>query len=176
MEPFRIVAVLDRSELSEIVLEHALDHARRHPAPEIHFLTILEDPHASIDDAKERMTAEVLEDVELFQRLHPDWSGHIHVQYGWPDHEIPAFARHIGANLIVMGANEDVAKIVKTAPCPLLIVTLEEPGLETGTCPDCAVVRSETGGERMFCEFHSNDRLSMRLPSGTMFTGAPVLW
>lgn len=176
MDPFRIVAVLDRSELSEIVLEHALDHARRHPAPEIHFLTILEDPHASIDDAKERMTAQVLEDVELFQRLHPDWSGHLHVQYGWADREIPAFARHIGANLIVMGVTDDIAEILKTAPCPTLVVTLDEPGLETGMCPDCAMVRAETGGERLFCEFHSSDRLSTRLPNSSMFTGSPVLW
>ena len=176
MDPFRIVAVLDQSELSEIVLEHALDHAQRHPAPEIHFLTILEDPHASIDDAKERMTAQVLEDIEMFQRLHPDWSGHLHVQYGWADREIPAFARHIGANLIVMAATDDVASIVRVAPCPTLIVSLDEPGLETGVCPDCAMVRTETGGERLFCEFHSNDRVSLRLPNDTIFTGSPTLW
>ena len=176
MEPFRIVAVLDRSELSEIVLEHALAHASRHPSPELHFVTIVEDPHASLDEVKERLTALVLDDVDIFQGLKPDWSGHLHVRYGWDDREIPAFARAVNANLDETRASEDVGRIAAATPCPTLVVSLDEPELETGMCPDCATARIESKGERMFCDAHASDELSLRIPTATIVGGGTLMW
>ena len=176
MEPFRIVAVLDRSELSEIVLEHALDHARRYPAPELHFLTIVEDPHASLDDVKERMTALVLDNVELFQRLHPEWSGHLHVRFGWRDREIPAFSKDVRANLVVLRVDEDLPVIAKATPCPLLVISLDEPELETGECPDCARARIDTHGQQFFCKAHASDHVSMRIPELPVVGGSTDFW
>jgi hypothetical protein len=176
MEPFRIVVVLDRSELSEIVLEHALDHASRHTSPELHFVMIVEDPHASLDEVKEHLTALVLDAVDLFQGLQPDWSGHLHVRYGWADREIPAFARVVNANLVVLRASEDVGRIAAMTPCPTLVVSLDEPQLETGSCPDCASARIGSRGERMFCDAHASDELSLRIPTAALVGGGTLMW
>jgi nucleotide-binding universal stress UspA family protein len=175
MEPFRIVAVLDRSELSQMVLEHALDHANREELPELHFVTIVEDPHASLDDVKEWMTAQILEEIDLFRGEHPDWSGHIHVRYGWADREIPAFARAIGANLVILAANDEIGRIATAMPCPFLVVSLDEPGFETGTCPDCAAIRLATDGDRMFCDAHAADQVSLRIPEAQIVGGSNLI-
>ena len=175
MEPFRIVVVLDRSELSDLVLEHALDHARRHEAPELHFVMIVEDPHASLPAIKERLTALVLDDIDLFQRLHPDWSGHLHVRYGWADREVPAFARAVRADLVVLAASDDVGAIASATPCPLLVLSLDEPDFETGSCPKCAKVRAESNGERLFCDDHASDHVSLRIESSSL-GGGTLMW
>lgn len=168
-ESFPIVAVLDNSELAEIVLEHALDHATQYEVPELHFLTVVEDPHASLEDIKDRLTSLILDDLEAFQRA--DWSGFLHVRFGWVDKEVPAFAREIGAKLVVIPANDDVGAITKALPCPALIVSVDE---ETGMCPDCAAMRLATDGERLFCDMHSDDRVSLRGPEA--FVGGTLMW
>ncbi len=168
-ESFPIVAVLDNSELAEIVLEHALDHATQYEVPELHFLTIVEDPHAPLEDVKDRLTALILDDLEAFQRS--DWSGHLHVRFGWIDREVAKFAREIGAKLVVLPANDDVGVICAALPCPALIVSVDE---ETGMCPDCAATRLATEGERLFCDAHSDDRISMRIPEA--FVGGTLMW
>lgn len=170
VQPFSIVAVLDNSELAEIVLEHALDHARHYESPELHFVTIVEDPHASIDEIKERMTALVLEDLDAF-RICPQWSGHLHVRFGWPDREIPAFAREVGAKLVVLAASDEAGEIASALPCPTLIVSLDS---ETGICPDCGAVRLATDGERIFCDAHAGDHITMRIPNA--FVGGTLMW
>ena len=154
-ESFPIVAVLDNSELAEIVLEHALDHATQYEVPELHFLTIVEDPHAPLEDVKDRLTALILDDLEAFQRS--DWSGHLHVRFG--------------AKLVVLPANDDVGIICAALPCPALIVSVDD---ETGMCPDCAATRLATEGERLFCDAHSDDRISMRIPDA--FVGGTLMW
>ena len=169
---FPIVAVLDTTELAEIVLEHALDHATRHDAPELHFVTIVEDPHASLEDVKDRMTSLVLEDLELFQRLRPNWSGHLHVRFGWADREIPAFAREVSAKLVVLPSSEDAGVIATALPCPALIVSADS---ETGICPQCAAIRKESNGERIFCDVHKGDEISMRI-GGPTFVGGTLMW
>lgn len=171
VQPFPIVAVLDNSELAEIVLQHALDHATQHEVPELHFVSIVEDPHASVDEIKERMTSLVLEDLELFQQLRPDWSGHLHVRFGWADREIPAFAREVGARLVVLGASDEAGDIATLIPCPTLIVSLDS---ETGNCPDCGAVRVASEGERLFCDAHAGDHISMRIPNA--FVGGTLMW
>lgn len=168
-ESFPIVAILDTTELAEIVLEHALDHATDYAVPELHFLTVVEDPHASLEDVKDRLTSLILDDVEAFQRA--DWSGHLHVRFGWVDREVPKFVREIGAKLVVLPANDDADVIVKTLPCPALIVSLEG---ETGTCPDCAAIRLATAGERLFCDVHADERVAVRAPEA--FVGGTLMW
>lgn len=170
-QSFPIVAVLDNTELAEIVLEHALDHATQIEVPELHFLTVAEDPHAAIEDLKDRLTALVLDDIEAFQCQRPGWSGHLHVRFGWADREIPAFAREIGAKLVVLPASDDAGAIIKALPCPALIVSAEE---ETGMCPNCAATRIATHGERLFCDVHSGDQVSMRIPEA--FVGGTLMW
>ena len=171
VQPFPIVAVLDNTELAEIVLEHALDHATRQESPELHFVTIVEDPHASVDAIKDRMTSLVLEDIEIFQRLRPDWSGHLHVRFGWADREIPALAREVGARIVVLGASDDAGRVAPLVPCPTLIVSVDS---ETGSCPDCGAVRVATNGERIFCDAHAGDHISMRIPNA--FVGGTLMW
>jgi hypothetical protein len=168
-ESFPIVAVLDHTELAEIVLEHALDHATEYDVPDLHFLTVVEDPHASLEDIKDRLTALILDDLEAFQRA--DWAGHLHVRFGWVDREVPKFVREIGAKLVVLPANEDADVIVKALPCPALIVSLDD---ETGMCPNCAAVRIATQGEQLFCDVHAGDSVSLRTPEA--FVGGTLMW
>jgi nucleotide-binding universal stress UspA family protein len=176
MEPYRIVAVLDRSELSQLVLEHALDQARRHDTPEIYFLSVVEDPHASLDELKEWLTAQVLDEVDVFRGIHPDWTGHVDVVRGQPIREIAAFVRSVRADLLVVGASPDVGRIAMAAGIPVLVMSLEEPNLETGICPDCAAIRLSTHGERLFCDAHASDHVTLDLPSPTFASGGgPML-
>ena len=174
MEPFRIVAVLERSELTQLVLDHAFDHARRHEAPEIHFLAVVNDLD-SLDDTRDWMITQALEELDSFNGLHPDWSGQIHVARGQLEHEIPAYARAIGAHLIVLGAGDHVGRVAMAAPCPLLIMSLDEPGLETGICPDCSAIRIATAGERLFCDAHASDHVSLDLPTAAFISGGGPL-
>jgi nucleotide-binding universal stress UspA family protein len=176
-QPFPIIVVLDGSEYSEIVLEHALDHASHHHGPELHFVTIVEDPHASVTDIKERMAALVLDDIEIFQRLQPDWSGHLHVRFGWPEREIPALAKEVGAKLVVLGRFDgfQLDKIVDDLKCPSLVVSFDDGETETGVCPDCNAVRRASNGEQFFCDHHKSDVVSIHIPHAD-FIGAPTLW
>lgn len=168
-ESFPIVAVLDTTELAEIVLEHTLDHATEYDVPELHFLTVVEDPHASLEDIKDRLTAMILDDLEMFQRA--DWSGHLHVRFGWVDREVPRFVRELGAKLVVLPANDDADVIIKALPCPALVVSLDD---ETGMCPNCAAVRIATNGEQLFCDVHTGDVVSLRAPEP--FVGGTLMW
>jgi hypothetical protein len=176
-QPFPIVIVLDGSEYAEIVLEHGLDHAAHHKAPELHFVTIVEDPHASVRAIKEKMEALVLDDIEIFQRLAPGWSGHLHVRFGKPEHEIPALGESVGAKLVVLGRfdGHDVAKIVDALKCPSLVVSFDDGEIEEGACPDCAAVRRASAGAQFFCEHHKSDVVSIHIPHAD-FIGAPTLW
>lgn len=168
-QSFPIVAVLDNTELAEIVLEHALDHATEHAVPELHFLTVVEDPHASLENIKDRLTALILDDLEAFQRA--DWSGHLHVRFGWTDREVPKFVREIGAELVILPANDDTDVIIKALRCLALIVSLDE---ETGMCPNCAAVRLATDGEELFCDVHADDVVSLRAPEAIV--GGTLMW
>lgn len=192
MEPrpsrrYRIVIALDDSEYAEIVLEHALDQASRHDAPDLHVLAVV-DEREDLVATKTWLAKSVLEGLDAFRAGRPDWRTRLHVRCGDPAREIANLAAEIDADLLVIGRyglhhpKRSVADaVIATATCPTLVVA----GL-TGhvveaepQCPTCAATREDSDGERWFCAEHSAPdrmRLSMLVSWPTTLThGGPLL-
>ena len=166
---YRVVVALDLSEYSEIVLEHALDEAARHAPPDLHFVTVLDDPRADLDDAKMRLGALVLPAFEDFDC--GDWRARLHVRVGKPHEEITDLAAEIRAQLVVVGnfgvhgrkwAASVANKMLETATCPTLVVGLSDQSPDkVRQCPDCVAARAESDGVQWFCAAHAApDRVS----------------
>ena len=187
---YRIVVALDLSEYAEIVLEHALDQAARHDAPDLHFLAVEEGRGKSLDDLKSRLAALVYQGLENYRGDKPDWRARLHARRGHPDEEITGLAAEIRADLVVVGRfglhhrgrrlGAIAGRVIEAAPCPVLVVGLGEHAPEPITCAACAETRAETDGERWFCDQHSApDRVGVAttfLPMSTDFTGGGPMW
>jgi nucleotide-binding universal stress UspA family protein len=177
---FRMVVALDATEYAEIVLQHALDQAARHDAPDLHFLTVVEDD-APFDDAKRRLARQVADELDDFRGDRRDWRGHLHVRRGKPADEIAQLAGEVAADLIVVGrfAHETAEDVLSKAPCPTLVVQLTDIGVEPVTCERCVAVRRESDGERWFCDQHSSDRwglATVRFPIATGWDRGGLMW
>lgn len=183
---YRIVIALDGSEYSEIVLEHGLDQAARHDAPDLHVLVVVDEP-SDCDLTKQWLATTVLEGLESFRAGRPDWRTRLHVRVGRAAEEIPDLAAEVDADLLVIGRyglhhpRRSVADdVLAAATCPTLIVGLAGHIIEPETpCADCAAVRERTDGERWFCAGHSAPgrlRLSALLPSSAQPAGGGLLW
>lgn len=181
---YGIVVAIDLGQYSSIVVEHALDQAARHDAPDLHFLTVVD--HAKEIDATKRKLADlVLPAISAIGR--EDGSLRLHVRAGKVEEEIAALATEVGAELVVIGRfgerhphrrlAKTAADILDLAPCPVLVATfVQEPPRISPMCPDCARVRVETNGERWFCAKHTDGRVSTRVPFSAGFTGSNQLW
>src|SRR5512140_2971938 len=184
---YRIVIALDRSEYSEIVLEHAFDQAVRHDAPDLHFLTVIDDRSVDIAAAKQWLTRSVLEGLETFRGDRPDWRTRLHVRQGQPAAEIANLAAEVAADLLVIGrfglhhARGSVAdRVLAMVECPTLVVGLSGQAVSLDPpCPACVREREFSDGERWFCSEHASPgRLSLTTllpPSTTVLHGGP-LW
>lgn len=184
MRPYRIVTAIDRSEYSEIVIEHALDHAARHQLPDLHVLSVVDDD----TDATELaiwLEALVRDGLETF-RAGPNWRTRLHVRRGHVEEEIARLAEELAADLIVIGhyglhgtRGSVVDRVLAAANCPTLVIGLtDHPVVVDEQCEACMTVRTESGGERMFCVAHTDlERLhlSPTLPwSGSLTRGGGV--
>jgi len=184
MRPYRVVTALDHSEYSEIVLEHALDHAARQQAPDVHVLTVI-DGRTDPAPVSRWLTTIVRDGLENF-RAGPNWRTRIHVRQGRPDDEITRLAMEVDADLIVIGhyglhrrGNSPVDHVITNASCPTLVIGLTEHAIPSDEqCLACVAVRAESEGERLFCVAHSDlERLHLsdRVPwSGTLTRGGGV--
>lgn len=184
---FRIAVAYDGSEYAEIVLEHAIDQAARHDAPELHILTVVEDDKADMEQIKQRLAAQVLPSLEVF---HSDqWRARLHVRVGKPHEEIANFAAEIRAQLLVVGRfgahgssrlGSVASRVVDESTCPVLVVNLLDESPDTvQQCPDCVAARAETDGERWFCDAHrAPDRISMSpmIGLGSIPTRGGLMW
>lgn len=177
----RIVVGLDLSEYSEIVLEHALDQAARHGAPDLHFLHVVDNDDVEL--AKKRLAELVLPSLEDVKCA--EWRARFHIRPGHPADEIANLAGELDAHLIVLGRfgthyprkrlGSVAARVIDLAPCPTLVVGM--PGdVPSKQCPACADVRASSDGERWFCEAHAGDRmrLSAVVVPGTHWIAGPM--
>jgi nucleotide-binding universal stress UspA family protein len=165
---YRIVVGIDLSEYSDIVIEHALDQAARHDAPELHFLTVCERRRFSGEECKQALWERVHPALETFNRFGTDWRARLHVRRGRPEVEIAQLAADIRANLIVIGQfglhNPRITdknlpnRVLQQAVCPTLVVGFPETLDTSPQCPMCAAVREDTEGEQWFCAQHVGDR------------------
>lgn len=187
---FRMVVALDLSEYAEIVLEHALDQAARHSAPDLHFLHVIDDRRDDVDRAKRELADLVLGGIDTVGDHAQTWRSRLHVRSGRAHEEIVELAAEIDAHLIVCGrfgvhrhwlSHASIAhRIIEHAHCPVLAVNLVDRPVQTPQCPDCVRVRAETDGERWFCDAHSEPgRITLattRLPPSTSWTGGGLMW
>jgi nucleotide-binding universal stress UspA family protein len=174
---YRLVIALDRSEYSEIVLEHALDQAVRHDAVELHFVTVERDDEL-LADAADWLAQTAAEGLDTFSHEAHDWTKRLHVRIGDAAEEIASFGAEIQADLLVIGrsgvqeAHGSIADgVIARAECPVLVVNLagHQPPSEI-QCPTCVEVRAGSEGERWFCDEHSGDapQLTTSLPSSAV--------
>ncbi len=183
---FGIVVAIDLSEYAEIVLEHAVDQAARHDAPDLHVLTVV-DERADLEDAKEALAALVLPALDELDDV--DWHARLHVRGGRAYEEIANLAADVRADLIVVGRfglhhrgtrlGSVASRVLDVATCPTLVVGLTDDSPDAITaCPDCVAVRAESDGERWFCDAHSApDRLfATSFVSATTWTGSLPMW
>jgi nucleotide-binding universal stress UspA family protein len=184
---FGIVVAIDRSEYAPIVLEHAFDQAARHPAVDLHVLTVVTD-EVQLEATKQALAAVVLpalEDVAC-----TDWSATLHVRAGRVHEEIAGLAAEVRARLIVVGrfglhhradhARSIASRVVDTATCPTLVVGLSDDSPDAiEACGRCVAIRAESAGERWFCDDHAaHDRQSLAsvtLASST-WGGGGLMW
>ena len=184
---FEIVIGLDLSEYAEIVLEHALDQAARHDAPDLHVLTVIDTP-ADLEATKQRMAALVLPALEDFDCT--DWRLRLHVRVGKAHEEIAGLAAELRASLIVVGRfglhhrgsrlGSVASRVLDAATCPTLVVGMVDDSPDAvAQCPDCVTVRAESDGEHWFCPAHAaNDGASFAtvFVSGPTWTGGGLMW
>jgi nucleotide-binding universal stress UspA family protein len=177
---YRIVIALDGSEYSEIVLEHALDQASRHDAPELHIIRVVDDPRAELEPLQRWLATVVREGVDAFGGG-KGWRTRLHVRVGKPEHEIADLVGEVDADLLVVGrygmhGRSSISdRVIDLATCPTLVVGFPQRTVEaTPQCPACVAVRAESDGERWFCAEHASPgrmRLSMLVPPSTISHG-----
>jgi len=161
---YRIVVGLDLSEYSDMVLEHALDQAARHDAPELHLLTVREKRNPTADEVKQALWERVYGTLEAFNQHAREWRARLHVRKGRPDEQIVQLASEVAADLIVMGefglhharpSSKALPNLViANATCPTLIVGMPQ-AYDARQCGVCVAIREQSEGEAWWCEEHS---------------------
>lgn len=158
----RILVALDRSEYSEIVLEHALDELGRFPGAELHAVTVIADDREG-DDARRWLDTIVSEGIEAF-----DLAEHevvLHVRRGRVAPTIAALASELAVDLLVIGRFYHHEPVESTSDVvlgicdrPTLVIGIDGHVLEP-QCMACRAVRRASDGEQLFCEAHANQRM-----------------
>jgi nucleotide-binding universal stress UspA family protein len=183
---YRIVVGIDLSEYSDIVLEHALDQAARHDAPEIHLLTVRERRQPSNDELYQQLWSRSYVPLEAFNRHARNWRARLHVRRGKPHEEIAQLAAEIRGDLIVIGqfglhhpkASPSTVPncVLQAAVCPTLVVRMPNEYDSSPQCPHCSHVREETEGERWFCAAHRADHVDSVMSPMMEWTGGMMMW
>lgn len=164
---YRIVAGIDLSEYADIVLEHALDQAARHQAPELHLVTVRERRKPSSDEVKQALWERVYPALETFNRHGTGWRARLHVRRGKPDQQLALLAAEVRADLLVIGqfglhhpratARSFANRVLHEAPCPTLVVGMPA-AFDHPQCTLCAAVRETSDGEHWFCSDHTSSK------------------
>ncbi len=181
----RIVVGLDLTEYSEIVLEHAMDLARRHVAPELHFLTVAEAPADDAEALKRALGTLIGQALEGLDRA--SWYVRLHVRSGEAPVEITDLAAEIRAHMIVIGRfgthhekklGTTAVRVVELATTATLVVGLTDQSPDAvDQCPRCVAARAETDGRQWFCTDHVATRhhlSTMSVPP--TWTGGTLMW
>jgi len=154
----RILIAADRSEYSEIVIEHGLDQAVKRGATELHFVTVVETT-AEIASARRILQDAVADWTETFHCA--DRAISLHVVEGEAVRALAALAAELEPDLLVIGRFHVPSAsnaLVDLVTCPVLVIGLEGHVLEP-QCPACSEVRLASNGENLFCEKHTSDSL-----------------
>lgn len=195
---FSLVCAVDLSERSSAVIEHALSEAHRHREMSMHFLTVCEaqkgrflktDPTlADMQEADARLRALVRESMPTFSDPSKSSRSEVrfHTRGGKADEQILELALEARADRVIIGHHSSdshrrpmggiAAAVVKAAICTVEVVQTADYGEveeDYAACAECVLVREQSGGERWFCEEHSDGR-APRL-SGNLGITSPAL-
>jgi nucleotide-binding universal stress UspA family protein len=164
-----MVVGVDLTEYSEIVIEHALDQAARHQAPELHFLHVSERRKDSVEALNERLSTAVYPALQVFNQsaaqYGTDWRARLHVRHGKPAQQIAILAQDILADLIVIGSfgvhrRSTANRVLSSATSPTLVVGMPHE-LDVTQCTACSNVRDDSDGALWFCDDHVVDHASV---------------
>jgi nucleotide-binding universal stress UspA family protein len=174
LTPNTILAAIDYSETSSLVVEQAVELARQKDAGELHFLHV--SMRASDDeegrDARRAELAEWL-DARLQGADGVPYTVKVvaHEASGDPANVILEMASDLLADVVVVGTHGrtglrrvlmgSVAEsVVRHSGCPVLVVRAKQheqpllPQIEP-PCPRCVETRVQSKGETLWCEQHS---------------------
>lgn len=170
--PSTILAAIDFSEASDLVVEQALALARQSDARELHFLHVRPAPRDEADIVGRKIEFEEWLDARVRGSGSMPYTVKViaHEASGNPADVIVQLASDLLASAVVVGTHGrqglqrmilgSVAEaVVRDAGCPVLVVrpvTHEQsvPRIEP-PCPRCVERRAETAGEQLWCEQHS---------------------
>jgi nucleotide-binding universal stress UspA family protein len=168
---FSILAAIDFSDTSSLVVQEAVELARRKHAAQLHFLHVNATP---MDDAeRDAQQAELLEWLGV--RLKgsaavPQGVSVVgHLQSGDPAKLILEMAGDLSADMVVVGTHgrkgiqrlllgSVAAAVVKDCGCPVLVVRAkvhDHPSLRVEPpCARCVETRIQSHGQTFWCEQH----------------------
>lgn len=194
---FSLVCAVDLSEISPAVIEHALSESHRHRDVSMHFLTVCEPQKgrflkkapevADIEEADKKLRALVRESLPTFADASEGSKRQLrfHTRCGKAEEQILELALESRADRVILGRHSNEkhrrtmggisAAVVNEAVCTVEVVQIPNYGVveeDYETCAECVLVRERSGGERWFCEEHSDGR-EPRL-SGNLGITSPV--
>lgn len=173
----RVLAAVDGSPITDIVLAHTAEVARSMPDAEIHVVHAVEVALiGGVESGVVPLTVSLVEEKKYIQRIAAELSEkigrrvlpHLRVDTAW--HGIVQTATDIEATLLIVGTHDrrglsrllvgsvtDV--VVRSAPCAVYVARervahrSDVPSIEP-PCPECLKVRKETGGKDYWCARH----------------------
>lgn len=170
--PTTVLAAIDFSEASDLVVEHALVMARQANARELHFLNVRPAPADEADVEGRQTEFEEWLDARVRSSGSEPYAVKVvaHEASGNPADIIVEMAADLLACAVIVGTHGrkgfqrmvmgSVAEsVVRNAGCPVLVVRPQmheqlAPRIEP-PCPRCVEQRAATGGEQLWCEQHS---------------------
>lgn len=175
-----VVAGVDFSEQTALVIDRALElsasrdamlHVAHATRDSPHGALLLEPSfprHLSLVAAEQELAAVVTTRTAHAPHV-PPRGVMTHVFSGDPARALSALAADLDAELIVVGTHDRrglsrflhgsvTRKLVRRAPCPVIVVREREPLPELApACPACVVVRRQTAGRELWCEQHQHN-------------------
>ena len=171
LPPYAILAAVDYSDLSALVVQEAVELARQKHAGQLHFLHV---NHSDPDDpGQEARHAEFLEWIEARIRGNPAVTPELkivgHELSGDPAKLILEMARDLAIDTVVVGTHgrkgmerlllgSVAAAVVKGCGCGVWVVRQKQHDQVVQIeppCPRCVEARLESHGKALWCEQHS---------------------
>ena len=169
--PTTVLAAIDFSEASDLVVDQALAMARQANAHEIHFLHVRPEPRDEADAEGRHAEFEEWLDARVRNQGAVPYTIKVvaHEASGNPADVIVEMAGELLASVVIVGTHGrkgfqrmvmgSVAEsVVRNSGCPVLVVRPQmhhqpAPRIEP-PCPRCVERRAQSGGEQLWCEQH----------------------
>jgi nucleotide-binding universal stress UspA family protein len=170
--PISVLAAIDFSGSSSLVVQHAVEAARQMKAEEIHFLHVrtIDEDEAALEGARAEFEEWLAARLQGADGVPETVKVVAHEARGNPADVIIETASDLLSNLVVVGTHGrtglsrmvlgSIAEaVVRSAGCPVLVVRPQMhaqsvPRIEP-PCPRCVETRSKSEGSALWCEQHA---------------------